>query len=574
MDFLIFIVVFYGYIQEIAVVILPITTVLTIITFGMQLYTYCKNKSREKLNEHIDVQGDAVLNLFPEEYKPLLNNQEDVRKIDQNGQKGSQQDELANRQQMVIHINPQQEQNKQIEKQNGDKLIEIIQNDKELDEKLQHFRKDFDEKLKTQKNEVEEKIQNQNLDIDEKISKQMIDAKAQIQNIDEKLKNIDKLRDCKSMYDQIENIKISIKKYETKYEENFEAFKNNFMALYQNNQENQKKVRDTLIQLYEQTNKKRQVENQYKYYVRQVQDKSDLKRNYSLTVQSAGDIAQYCNAFREVRGDGNCFYTAFGYQFLHILLFHYSFEQFLKFIEMIKKIELPMKILTEQQDANIDDKEIEKLMLQEFLFRLIKLKSITDIPTRSETFLKQFAAYEYESDEVDSCLYGLSTIFFRNYSNYVIENSEIKDAIDDKINLLRWEMECNNNELVISELAKSLDIFVQLLFFENKVFQNREYGNRDKQKIILLIKPGHYNIGLLLEETQSDKLIKKSNALKNESYAIINQSKEYLENYQQYIQESSSLQVIVTNLLDQLQKGQLSEIEVRKLKEGLSENQY
>ncbi|CAD8182322.1 unnamed protein product [Paramecium octaurelia] len=494
---------FYAFIKEITLIILPITTMLAIITFGMQLYTYFKKNSQKELNAQKDLQGDAVLNIIADEYKPLINNQDDEQKIDQNESKGSKKDGKE------IHLQ----------------------------------------------------------DIDEKISKEII-------SINEKLKIIDKLRDCKSMNDQIENIKISIQQYEDKYKEDFQTFHNNSYALYQNNEENQKKVRDAIFQIYEQTNKQRLVQDQYKLYVRQVQEKSDLKKNYNLTVQSANQLASYCNAFREVRGDGNCFYTAFGFQFLSILLFHYSFDQFCQFIEKIKKIELPMKIFTEQLDLKIDDKEIEKLMLQDFLFRLIRLKSIEDICARQESFLEQFAAYEQNSNEVDSCLYGLSTIFFRNYSNYVIENSEVKDAIDDKINLLVWEMECNNNELVISELAKGLDIFVQLIFFKDSNFNKREYGNKYKQKIILLIKPGHYNIGLLKGETLSDKLIQKNNAIQNESKTIIQLSKDYQENYQQSIQESSNLKFIVTNLLDQLQKGQLPETEVVKLKKELSENQH
>ncbi|CAD8128194.1 unnamed protein product [Paramecium sonneborni] len=213
-------------------------------------------------------------------------------------------------------------------------------------------------------------------------------------------------------------------------------------------------------------------------------------------------MGNYCNAFKEVRGDGNCFYTAFGYQFLSILLFDYSIDQFYKFIEKIKQINLPMKIYVTGQDFKIDDKLLEEKLLKEFLNRLMKLKQIQDLVQRKEQFHNQFAAYEKQSEEVDACLYGLSTIFFRNYSNYIVDFSEKKDALYDRENLLKWEEECNSNEVIIAELAKQLNIFVQLIFIENKdQLKKFQYGNEQHNKIILLIKPGHYNIGYFIQET-------------------------------------------------------------------------
>jgi hypothetical protein len=59
-------------------------------------------------------------------------------------------------------------------------------------------------------------------------------------------------------------------------------------------------------------------------------------------------------------------------------------------------------------------------------------------------------------DETDGVFYGLSTIFFRNLANYVVEFSEMKEALFDRENLLIWEKECNSNEIVIEALAKYL----------------------------------------------------------------------------------------------------------------------
>ncbi|CAD8108141.1 unnamed protein product [Paramecium primaurelia] len=258
-----------------------------------------------------------------------------------------------------------------------------------------------------------------------------------------------------------------------------------------------------IMEIYQNSSQLRFVEDEYKYYIRQFQEKSDLKRNYGLTFQASLKLYKYCNAFREVRGDGNCFYTAFGYQFLCILLFEYTFDQFQEFIDKIRKSDLPMKIFVTCKDLKIDDKQLEKQLLEEFLNRLTKLKQIDDITQRQDSFNTQFAAYEKQSEEIDGCLYGLSTIFFRNYSNYIVDLSINKDAVFDRDNLFKWEEECNSNEVVIAELAKQLNVFVQLIFFQDKDnFVVNEYEKDKQHKIILLIKPGHYNIGYLKKDQQ------------------------------------------------------------------------
>lgn len=57
---------------------------------------------------------------------------------------------------------------------------------------------------------------------------------------------------------------------------------------------------------------------------------------------------------------------------------------------------------------------------------------------------------------MDCYLYGLSTIFFRNLANKVVDENNMADLLFDRQNLLIWESECNNNEVVIAALAKSL----------------------------------------------------------------------------------------------------------------------
>lgn len=35
----------------------------------------------------------------------------------------------------------------------------------------------------------------------------------------------------------------------------------------------------------------------------------------------------------------------------------------------------------------------------------------------------------------------------------------MKDLVEDRINLLTWESECNNNEIIIATLARYLEMY-------------------------------------------------------------------------------------------------------------------
>ncbi|CAD8205585.1 unnamed protein product [Paramecium pentaurelia] len=247
--------------------------------------------------------------------------------------------------------------------------------------------------------------------------------------------------------------------------------------------------------LYDKTWRKRDVQEQYKQFVREVQDKQQLKRNYNLSFQNSADLSKICNSFREVRGDGNCFYTAFGFQYLHLLLMTYNDNQFKDFL--LKYDRINMKIFS--NDFNIEDENIQSNLRQEFFIRLQKLRDIKDKQTREQEFIKQFQNYENQED-MDCCLYGLSTIFFRNLANQSIDDNNLAELILDRENLLIWETECNNNEVVISALAKTLKIKIQLVFFQNNGYELKVYEEEQKDSLILLIKPGHYNIGLNLQQ--------------------------------------------------------------------------
>ncbi|CAD8205561.1 unnamed protein product [Paramecium pentaurelia] len=251
-------------------------------------------------------------------------------------------------------------------------------------------------------------------------------------------------------------------------------------------------VQDTINYLYDNSCRKRNVGNNFKYFLGEYYQSSDFLQQYNVKkLVSKQQLKQICTAYRAVRGDGNCFYTAFGFQFLEILLLKYTNDQFYKFLN---ENQIPFQI--KLQNENIIDESNQQAFRNEFFYRLERLKLIQDINIRKQRLFEEFRAYEKENEQIDGCLYGLTTIFFRNLANKAVElNQLINHNFDSQI-LFQWEVECNDNEIVISSLANFLKLFIQLIFFTNSDFIVNKYGMEDDQKIILLIKPGHYNIGI------------------------------------------------------------------------------
>ncbi|CAD8199476.1 unnamed protein product [Paramecium octaurelia] len=265
---------------------------------------------------------------------------------------------------------------------------------------------------------------------------------------------------------------------------------NNVISLYKANKE----CNNLINELYNQTWRKRDVQEEYKQFIRGVQTKTELRKNYNLSIQMSAELAKICNFFREVRGDGNCFYTAFGFQYLRMILLKDKPNQFAEFTKKYANIQ--MKIFSD--NFNTENEKIQANLRTEFFKMISQLRMIKDKQKREESFIKQFQCYE-DQQEMDCCLYGLSTIFFRNLANLVVDENDLATLLYDRENLLIWETECNNNEVVISALAKSLKIKILLVFFQNAGFELKKYEEQHEDQVILLIKPGHYNIGLYLE---------------------------------------------------------------------------
>ncbi|CAK77409.1 unnamed protein product (macronuclear) [Paramecium tetraurelia] len=260
------------------------------------------------------------------------------------------------------------------------------------------------------------------------------------------------------------------------------------------NEQNGEIIKNTIEDIYSQTTRRRHVPGQYQPFIHQMQSQSDLAKYYNLKLEYKKTICQYMKGFRQVRGDGNCFYSSFGFGYLSLLIVHYDQNQYDEFLNSVIK---KMRFRIYYQSTKIDDEKIETQFREEFIKRLNCIRNLENTEMRQDELFKQFSAYEKQEDQqADGYFYALSTIFFRNLSLHFIQQSEYKDNFTDKDTLLPWESECNSNEIVILILAQQLQINIVVFYFDKEQFKMMEYNKEAKRKIILLLKPGHYNLGV------------------------------------------------------------------------------
>ncbi|CAD8185789.1 unnamed protein product [Paramecium octaurelia] len=267
------------------------------------------------------------------------------------------------------------------------------------------------------------------------------------------------------------------------------------LSIIQNDFNRFLKIKQIINKIYDETTRKRSASGNYQCFIREVEDFQQFLKHYGIkTLKEKQTLKEICNAFRQARGDGNCFYTAFGFQVIQILISEFSNQDYKLLID---KLGGKFKCQIQLQNEKFSGDEFHNSVYYEFLYRLQEFRKIQNIEERINSFTQHFQAYDaIPGQPIDGCLYGLSTIFFRNLAYYVVENSEEKDMIDDQQALLKWEAECNSNEIVIKLLADYLNINIKLLFFDKGEFQKREYNQNSRSSILLLIQPGHYNIGL------------------------------------------------------------------------------
>ncbi|CAD8153494.1 unnamed protein product [Paramecium octaurelia] len=203
--------------------------------------------------------------------------------------------------------------------------------------------------------------------------------------------------------------------------------------------------------------------------------KIDLEKQFSNII-----------GYQRVRGDGNCFYTSFLYQYLNLLLSNSQNRkiEINKFINKVDQLELTL-FLNDQS--------------------LIKMKIEIEIKKYFNQILKQLQQnpsylLEYFSKN-NKQFYVCSIIIFRNIVRQIYnqKKSQIQNFLDTDLEeeLVTWQKECNSNQAIIQLLSQELDLQVNLYFFRRDGVDLEKYNqNQNLPQINLLFRPGHYQIAL------------------------------------------------------------------------------
>ncbi|CAD8132235.1 unnamed protein product [Paramecium octaurelia] len=252
--------------------------------------------------------------------------------------------------------------------------------------------------------------------------------------------------------------------------------------------------------LYNKTCRARSVEAQYRDFVSDILNQKDLILDYGMNkLEIKTQLKKYLNGMRRARGDGNCFYTSFVFQYLDFMINKTKTDQFEQLFQQISM--LPFEIYYQNELFNQTDFDI---LRQKFVAICKKLRSVNELE-------RQNLFFQYFKDEENE-FYGLSIVFLRNLAfKFCLEDSEVSGTFQTlglilKDQLLEWEFDCQNNEVVINLLSLKLNIQTILFQIENqnlKILQYNECSN-PMLKIYLLFRPGHYNIGVPIVQQQQE----------------------------------------------------------------------
>ncbi|CAD8055239.1 unnamed protein product [Paramecium sonneborni] len=260
------------------------------------------------------------------------------------------------------------------------------------------------------------------------------------------------------------------------------------------NEENQNPPNQsqTLDLIYNETVRARDVPDEYKQFVGAEQDIDFVLQEYGMGRKEVKESLQkYLKGMRRARGDGNCFYTSFCFQYLGYILNKASVQEFQDFISMVDT--LPFSVIHNNIEYEQNDE-----MKQSFKQYCQIIRSIQE--NRNQNFFDLFS-------DPQGQFYGLSIIFLRNLAyKFCEKDDETKNLflaleLDLKQQILTWEYDCENNESVIKLLSNSLNIDIILFFIDedNKKLDVQQYKNENQKALLemyFIFRPGHYNIAL------------------------------------------------------------------------------
>ncbi|KAM3142206.1 hypothetical protein pb186bvf_005615 [Paramecium bursaria] len=283
------------------------------------------------------------------------------------------------------------------------------------------------------------------------------------------------------------------------------------------------------------------IEPQFRNYLQKDCNIDELKKEYiprQYQMLELPEITQELDGYIKVRGDGNCFYNSFIYQYL-VLVLQKSPEDYKQWKEKFSQLKFIIK-LENSNPFNVDDYKT----MSEAFFKLIEEIYFQDSRFRIQQFQEKYSTNW-------SYLYQLSIIFCRSIISTCLNNmktfdqdkAEFYDTANQEVSI--WEQDCNYNELVLDSVNKLLKIPIKLFIFEKDSFRimNYESGKDNESWIFIIFRQGHYVIPKV-------KLIQKSNT------SIVNYEQKF-QLYQKQIQQQQEQEGIVSFLKSDLDNAQL-----------------
>ncbi|CAD8212388.1 unnamed protein product [Paramecium pentaurelia] len=250
-----------------------------------------------------------------------------------------------------------------------------------------------------------------------------------------------------------------------------------------------------IYQLYKQTNQARNVALEQQKFVSEDQNQQELIFEYQMTKQMFEQIK--LRGFKRVRGDGNCFYTAFIYQYLQIVITKFGDQEFQQFVEILQQIDFNLTHETIEHFPTGTRKDLKQIFLN-FIYEIIGSKD-------------KIQSFENEFKNTKSIFYALSIIYAKNLIHYFVEfNSEYQVLLGEEAEqqIYQWELETDNIQVLLVILANCLNLILHFYFIDSdsKTIDLQFYQpyqndlSLPSQNIYLLFCPGHYCIGLPLEK--------------------------------------------------------------------------
>ncbi|KAM3142158.1 hypothetical protein pb186bvf_005812 [Paramecium bursaria] len=237
--------------------------------------------------------------------------------------------------------------------------------------------------------------------------------------------------------------------------------------------------------LYQQSFKQRVIEDQnLRLHIRQIAQKEEIFNYYDID-----DHLQGVLNFIPVRGDGNCFFTSMGFQY--ILYGMNNFQILLEKVELTK-----FNYVDEKNHASILNNNLLNRCFREHLEYIYESRS-------ENNYLK---VIQDKINDQESSFYGLLIIFMRNLFYEVASDQQNEEAflIQNRENvhrILEWEHMFDETEALLRLFSVKEQIIIKViskLNIDDKEFRVQQYNNENQNvggKIIygLTFQPGHYN---------------------------------------------------------------------------------